>query len=300
MNANRGVQRLVALTAVLAMPLVGISGVASANAHKHHHGAGGGSPQGGLSVTVNPSPWGEVGQSVVAAVIKVETNPSFAQDTVTINASQLAASCRRNFSLATVQGGTPSSLVTASHKIQVVLDNDGNVTVVASGEKCAPGRSKIEAALDVAPFYTATTWLKVKSPSVSGSGLSGEPQTNGGAGEVETGDSVSSGFSDVYALFYVETGAGYADQPVEVDFSQLAASCSQGWSAAPITGKVSGTNANTDPEITFTLDGNGSAAFLFVGAKCAATTSQVNAEVEAGTDPTYNTSLTVYPSGTAI
>jgi hypothetical protein len=296
MNARSSVLRLTALTAVLAMSLVGVGGVASAKTHRHHHG----SPPGALSVTASPTVSREIGQSAVAAVIQVETLPSFAGDPVTINASTVAASCKGNFSLDTVQGGTPNSLVTASKQIKVVLDDDGNATVAASGEGCRPGRRKIKAELGVEPFDTATTWLKVKSSKASSSGIVGEPQTGGATGEVETGDTSNSGFSDVYGLFYVEAGADYSSQPAEVDFSQLAASCSGGWEAVAVSGSVSATNTNTDPEITSNLDSNGNAAFLFVGANCATGTSQVNAEVEAGTDPTYNTTFTVDPPAPAI
>jgi hypothetical protein len=296
MNAKSGGFRLTALATLVAMSLVGVGGVASAKTHGHHHGA---APS-AISITASPTLAREVGQSVVADVIQVETNPSFAGDAVTINASKLAASCKGDFSLDTLQGGTPNALVTASKEINVVLDDDGNVTVVASGENCVPGRRKIEAELDVEPFYTASMSLKVKSSIATTSGMLGEPQTDGATGEVETGDTSNSGFSDVYALFYVETGAGYSGQPVEVDFSQLAASCSEGWEAAAITGQVSATNTNTSPEITSNLDSNGNAAFLFVGAMCAPTTSQVNAEVEAETDPTYSTTFTVDPPAPVI
>jgi len=301
MNARRSALRLVAMIAVLAVALVGAGGAASAKAHGHHHGGGSGSgPPGALSVTVSPNPSGEIGQSAVAAVIQVETLPSFAGDPVTINASQLAASCRGGFSLDTVQGGTPNKFVTASNEINVILDDDGNVTVVVSGNDCVSRRGKIEAALDVEPFYTATTWLKVKSPVVTRSGIFGEPQANGTAAETETGDTMNSGISDVYALFYVDAGASNAGQPVQTDFSQLAGSCSEGWAVVPVTGEISSTNVNTDPEITSNLDSNGNAVYLFVGARCAAAISQVNADVEAGTDPTYSTNFTVYPPAPAI
>lgn len=301
MTTRRHALRLSALAVVLAMPLIGMGGIASATTNTVHRGGHGGPPpQDEFNVTVSSNPSGEIGKSVVAAVIQVTANPSLAEYPVTINASKLAASCKGDFSLATIQGGAPDSLVTASKEIGVTLDNDGNVTVVASGQNCAPGRRKIEAALDVEPFYTATASLKVKSPIVKQSGLLGEPQTNGSTGEVETGDSETSGFSDVYALFYLETTAAYASQPAMVDFSQLAANCSGGWAVSPVTGKISGPNTNTDPEITSNLDGNGNAAFLFVGARCAATTSTVTADVEAGTDPTYSTNLKVFPAAAAI
>jgi hypothetical protein len=296
MSSKTTVLRLATITAVVGTSLVGVGGVASAKTPDHHHGA----PPGPLTVTVSPTASREIGQSVVAAVIQVETSPSFAGDDVTIDASKLAASCKGDFSLDTVQGGAPNALVTAPNEMQVVLDDDGNVTLVASGENCAPGRRKIGVQLDVEPFYAATTTFKVKPPKATSSGMVGEPQAGGVTGETETGDTSDSGNSDVYALFYVETDAGYSGQTVEVDFSQLADSCSEGWEAEPVTGEIPATDANTNPEITSPLDSNGDAAFLFVGATCGATTSQVKAAVQAAADPTYTTNFTVEPPAPVI
>jgi hypothetical protein len=46
---------------------------------------------------------------------------------------------------------------------------------------------------------------------------------------------------------------------------------------------------------TGTLDDDGNAVFVFKGASCAAGTSTVTADVDAGTDPTYTTTFTVSP-----
>ena len=95
--------RLVTLTVVVSMPLLGMAGVASAKAHHHHHhgGGSGGSTGGGkggppplITVTVDPNPLVETGQSEVHAVVQVETSPSFAGDKVNIDSSQLEASCQ--------------------------------------------------------------------------------------------------------------------------------------------------------------------------------------------------------------
>src|SRR5580693_1647092 len=106
--------RLVALTVVVSMPLLGMAGVASAkskagpNFCKNHPNskraickAGGGSTTGGGSgtsttnivVTADPNPLVETGQSEIHTVIQVETLPSFAGDVVSISSSQLVASC---------------------------------------------------------------------------------------------------------------------------------------------------------------------------------------------------------------
>ena len=93
--------RLVTLTVVASMPLLGMAGIASAKTHHHHHGGSGGSTGGGtggpppfITVTVDPNPLVETGQSEVHAVVQVETSPSFAGDMVNIDSSQLEASCR--------------------------------------------------------------------------------------------------------------------------------------------------------------------------------------------------------------
>ncbi|HVC70442.1 MAG TPA: hypothetical protein VNC61_09350, partial [Acidimicrobiales bacterium] len=86
--------RLVTLTVVASMPLLGMAGVASAKSHhaapnctKHPHraackagGSGTGGGKGGppplITVTVDPNPLVETGASEVHAVIQVETSPS--------------------------------------------------------------------------------------------------------------------------------------------------------------------------------------------------------------------------------
>ena len=108
--------RLVALTVVLAMPLVGLAGVASAApvgsatwcAHHPHlakttykaicaaatgTGTGGTGPAGGdppnLIVSASPDPVPEVGTSEADFVVQVETLAVFANQTVTISSQQL-------------------------------------------------------------------------------------------------------------------------------------------------------------------------------------------------------------------
>jgi hypothetical protein len=57
----------------------------------------------------------------------------------------------------------------------------------------------------------------VNPPVVTTEGLTGYPQTSRRpvtTREVETGDTLASGESDIYAVFYVETSPVYAEQPV--------------------------------------------------------------------------------------
>ena len=81
----------------------------------------------------------------MAAVIQVETSPSFAGDPVEVDSSQLANSC----------GGIIGFLSDTSaglNSVTVTLDDDGNAAVVVDGTECAPGPSLVEADLVEAPY----------------------------------------------------------------------------------------------------------------------------------------------------
>jgi hypothetical protein len=171
----------------------------------------------------------------------------------------------------------------------VVLDDDGNVTVVVDGSDCSAGTDLIEADLTVAPYLTATTVLTVEPPQVSPEGVSAWP-----ANEVETGDTPGSGDSNVYTVFYVETSPVYAEQTVEISSPQLDSRCGDGWRWEPGVGAPINQASDTI-EATGTLDDDGNAVFVFKGASCAAGASTVTADVEAGSHPTYTTTFTVSP-----
>ena len=233
----------------------------------------------GLAVTVSPNPLVETGQSEVHAVVQVEACPSFAGDKVNIDTSQLATSCA-TVAFGTLQPGTHP----ATDSIQVVLDDDGNVTVSLTGFNCAPGSSVIEADLTAAPYLTALTTLIAQPPIVTPTGVVGYP-----ANEVETGDTTASGHSDVYAVFYVETDPVYAETTVEISSAQLAGRCLGGVTWTSNQGTFTGATA------TATLDDDGNAVFAFSGASCAAGTSTVIADVLAGTHVTYTSTYTIQP-----
>ncbi len=167
----------------------------------------------------------------------------------------------------------------------VVLDDDGNAAVVVEGLDCAPGPSLIEADLAVAPFLTAITTLSARPPVVTAAGVTGYPTTSGTVttGEVETGDTVTSGDSDVYAVFYVEDNPVYAEQPVQINSAQLTDRCITGSTWTTLTG---GTNSSF-------LDDDGNAVFVFFGSSCAAGSSLVTADVEAGTNDTFTTTFNI-------
>jgi hypothetical protein len=285
--------RVVALAVVAALPLVGMSQVAAARTpaakvcHKTHScKSGGGSPTGSgtgadpapITVQVDPNPLVETGPSLVAAVIQVETSPSFAGDPVDISSSQLTAAC----------GGVVGFIANTTaglNSVTVILDDDGNASVVVEGTDCAPGPSVIEADLTVAPYDTALTTLTANPPVVTVAGVSGYPTTSGTVttGEVETGDTAATGESNVYGVFYVETSPVYAEQPVEISSTQLQDRCGGLYTWTTFLG---GTNSST-------LDDDGNAVFVFLGSSCAAGPSEVVADVEAGTHPTYTTTFDV-------
>jgi hypothetical protein len=325
-NVRRSLMRLTTVTMVAVMPLLGLSAVASAktkklstpNCVKHPNkakcanagggttGTGGGATTDPIIVEVDPQPLVETGQSEVHAVVQVETSPSFAGDEVNIDSSQLAASCASaDFETMQIGGPQVAPPIVAIHinRISVVLDDDGNATVVLDGFDCAPGSDVIEADLEVAPFLTALTTLVVNPPVVTPEGLSVYPRFNGLNAEVETGDTTASGDSDIYAVFYVETNPVYAEQQVEIGSAQLEGRCIEGWlwqgenqtNIKNVLSSVSGVGVNTGPEVQTQLDDDGNAVFVFEGASCASGPSQVIADVLAGTHPTYTVEFSVLP-----
>jgi hypothetical protein len=273
---------------------------AAGSHHRHHHhggsgstsgsgtGSGTGSPPPSIVVTASPNPLVETGPSLVMTVVQVEANPAFAGDMVNVSSQQLGNACELVYFVAFRGNGD---------NVNLTLDNDGNATVIMVGEDCAPGSDVIEADLMVAPFDTATTTLDVEPPVVTPAGVTGTPNPEV---EVGTDDAVGNndiGNSDVFAVFYVETDSVYAEQNVEISSAQLEASCLGGWvwiSPNPTGSSLSGTGVITTglyPQAQ--IDNDGNAVFGFWGRECAAGTSQVIADVEAGTNPTYVTSYTV-------
>ena len=312
MGCHRRSFHAVALTIVVALPLLGTSGVATANAktvgcHKTHScksGSGGGSGAGAnpapIMVQIDPNPLVETGQSVVTAIVQVETSPSLAGDTVNVSSTQLLAACAGGlaFEAFPLTGNNSDSA-------QVTLDDDGNATVNIEGNDCAPGPSLVEADLAVAPYYTALGTLNAEPPVVTTPGLFGYPTTSGtvAGGEVETGDAGPNFHqSDVLAVFYVETDPVYAEAQVEISSAQLQARCEDVWSFRPLNQPGSDSfgvgnvlRPASPATATATLDDDGNAVFLFEGASCAAGSSVVTADVLAGDHPTYTATFNVLP-----
>ncbi len=291
--------RLVALTVVVSMPLLGMAGVASAkasgpNCKLHPNRAackGGGGGTGGTNpniiVTIAPNPLIETGMSEVHAVVQVEALPAFAGDPVFIYSQQLINSCSSVEFFSSASGSISEELGSSA---TVVLDDDGNASVELSATNCAPGSSVFEADLVKAPYYTATTTLVANPPVPTAAGVTGYPNPEVETGDTSSGPNGPSGNSDVYAVFYVEDNPVYAESTVEISSAQLQNRCGLGheWTAGN-DGSGGPTGAST------LLDDDGNAVFIFEGASCAAGDSTVIADVNAGTHDTYTTIYTISP-----
>jgi hypothetical protein len=299
MNVRRSFVRFTALTVVVAMPLLGMAGVAtaapkgSAKWCANHAkaakttpacsstkpgGTGGPPPTTEIQVTVDPNPVIETGVSEIHAVIQVEAQVGFAGDNVFIYSQQLVNSCATvNFN---VNEGAALS-VPLGESATVPLDNDGNATVELDATECAPGPSLVEADLVAAPYYTATTVLQANPPNVTPTGLTAFPNP-----EVEVGDGTLTG-SNVYAVFYFEDDPVYAETPIEISSAQLQNRCLGGhtWTAGN-GGSGDATGGTT------TLDNDGNAVFIFEGISCAPGPSVVVADGVESFD-TYWTTFTI-------
>src|SRR5580700_2489111 len=164
-----------------------------------------------FTVAVSPSPLLESGESEIRAVVQVHANPEFAGDVVNIFSTQLVNICGGGFIFGSLQPGA----VHGPGSIGVILDADGNVTVMLYGLNCAPGKAVI-----VAPFLSATTKLVMEGPTTSKQGLIGYP-----ADEIETGDTTATGESDVYAVFFLESRPVYAEATVTLTSQEMASRC---------------------------------------------------------------------------
>jgi hypothetical protein len=262
MHVRRVLVTLVALTVVTSMPVLAISGVASAKSK----------PQ--ILVTVSPNPLIETGVSEIHAVVQVEARVKYAGMSVDIEAQQLEFACSAVY-FAQNSGLSESVSFGRDNPAVVTLDSDGNATVELDAYGCPPEHVLLEADLVKAPYYTATTILKVKAPVKTPNGLVGYPNP-----EVETGDGTMTG-SNVYAVFYVEMPAVYAEAPVGISSPELQGRCLSGfeWSAGNTGYPPS--HSTTGGVSTF-LDDDGNAVFVFEGISCGSGPSTVTAVLVSG------------------
>jgi hypothetical protein len=303
--------RLVALTVVVSMPLVGMAGAASAakvkaspNCTKHPGRAackaGGGTggpgnnpPPPNIIVSVSPDPVQEVGTSEVDFVVQVEALAEFANQTVDISSQQLFLDCLSLTWRSSADNTVSDIIGTGAGVTGVILDNEGNATVEVQGEDCAPGTDLVEADLAAAPYTTATASLMATPPGVTAFPLiTAAPNP-----EVETGDGApGNAESQVYVNFLVEENPVYAEQIVDVTSGQLTDRCEAGttlWSSTPGVGG-GGTLIGTTG-VSAVLDNDGNADVTFEGISCAAGDSFVDVELTDGTHDTFFTTFTIGP-----
>jgi hypothetical protein len=262
MHVRRILVALAALPVVMSMSVLGVSGVASAK------------PKPQILVTASPNPLIETGVSEIHAVVQVEARPVYAGMSVDIESEQLVLACSAVY-FAQNSGLSESVSFGVGEPAVVTLDNDGNATVELDAYGCPPVHYLLEADLVKAPYYTATTILKVKGPKKTPNGLFGYPNP-----EVETGDGTSTG-SNVYAVFYVEMPSVYAEAPVQISSPELQGRCLSGfeWSAGNTGYPPS--HSTTGGVSTF-LDDDGNAVFVFEGISCASGPSTVTAVLVSG------------------
>jgi hypothetical protein len=233
-----------------------------------------------LSVTVARTPQVESGESEVHAVVEV-SGPSFAGKRVRISSSQLGVSCSGGISFETLEGGSVADPVKGS-PLSVVLDSYGDATVIVGGSHCTPGSDVVEASLLPAPHASATTSLTIDPPAPTSAGITGFP-----ASEVETTG------ASVYAVFYVGTSAVFAQDPIDVQSSQLQGDCTGGWRLEPGNGGTAIWGSDTaSTAAQTTVDSDGNAAFVFEGRSCSPGTFSVSSELATPPHTTYQTSFT--------
>jgi hypothetical protein len=289
-------RNLLAGLAVLALSLVVLSGTALAHS-RHHAGVGSEPPAGGAKpetcvVHALPASFmdqGEFGNaSTVADIVEVECEEVFAEHHVKISANELYSRCDKHLDWRTPNNGGNFGLdFEKGPSVEVTLDNDGNATaIVIGGPSCAAGESLISAHLTEAPFTTATTGFTVLPPRPTTPGVFATPASKV-EGEVS---------SDVATIVQVEFPPVFAEEPVDINASQLYARCHGPTKTEWIWLKNGGFGFEIDSEdITgVELDNDGNAFAILVGnTSCAAGTSLIEASLEHAPYTTYTTDFTV-------
>ncbi len=220
--------------------------------------------------------------SSVAFVLTVECKPVFGEQQVEINTPQLNNACHGTLSWysATATGGVAPGIGTGE-TFTVVLDDDGNATaVVWGGPSCAATQDLVTADLEVAPYTTTTTHVKISPPQTTKISLHSYPGQ-----EVEDAST-----SSVAAIFYAEFPSVYAEQQVEFSDPQLYDRCSGGITWVGPDGVVLGTGKS----VTTTLDDNGNAwVVALAGPSCASGDTLAQVDLVGPTYKTLTTNFTV-------
>jgi hypothetical protein len=227
---------------------------------------------------------GEFGAaSSIADVIEVECEPVFAEHHVVISANELYSRCDHRLFWRTPYTGETSS----SASFEVELDNAGNATaVVIGGPSCAAGESLIAAHLTEAPFTTVTTGFTVLPPRPTEPGVFATPSS-----KVE-----GEFYSDVATIVQVEFPPVFAEEPVNINFSQLYSRCHEDPKTEILTMDNGEVRTSDGEEETLYLDNDGNAFAVLIGnSSCAAGSSLIEASLENAPYTTYTTDFTIEP-----
>jgi hypothetical protein len=230
--------------------------------------------------------------SSVADVIEVECQEVYAEQRVTVSDNELFSRCERETSWASPPWTGKPGPTEGPKTEELVLDNDGNaIAVLWGGPSCAAGETLVAAHLDVAPFTTVATTFTVLPPRPTTPGVTTAPSEQV---ETETG-------SEVATIVQVEFPPVFAEEPVNINASQLFARCH----GEP---KLFWVGPNEEPLVTNTgtpfgeevsgirLDNDGNAfVVLLGGSSCAAGTSLIEASLENAPYTTYTTTFTIKP-----
>ncbi len=301
-------RNLLAGLAVLALSLFLVSGTAFAHA-THHKSAkprtevGAGSA-GTCVVHALPNSFMDQGEfgasSSIADVIEIECEDVYAEHHVRVSANELYSRCDQDLNWRTPTANQPegdSWGFTKGSSVETTLDNDGNATVIVlGGPSCAAGESLISAHLTEAPYTTVTTGFTVlpPRPTTPGVFVTGETPVGAGNGSKIEGEE----YSDVATIVQVEFPPVFAEEYVNVDFSQLKSRCKYGEGTEVITMSESGhphTVSGGESE-SLKLDNDGNAFMILIGnASCASGTTLIEASLEEAPYTTYTTNFTVNP-----
>ncbi len=293
-------RNLLAGLAVLALSLFLVSGTAFAHATHHKRAKprteGGSGSAETCVVHATPNAFMDQGEfgasSSVADVIEVECEEVYAEHHVRISANELYSRCDQDLNWRTPTGNQPESNswgFTKGSSVETTLDNDGNATVVVlGGPSCAAGESLISAHLTEAPYTTVTTGFTVLPPRPTTPGVFATPAT-----KVEGEE-----YSDVATIVQVEFPPVFAEEYVNVDFSQLYSRCKYGNHTEVITMSEKGyphTETGGESE-QLKLDNDGNAFMILIGnASCASGTTLIEASLEEAPYTTYTTNFTIEP-----
>jgi hypothetical protein len=286
-------RNLVAGLAIFIVAIFALSGTASAHLAHHKRATAKNEQTDPVApetcvVHALPSSFMDQGEfdnaSSVADIVEVECEEVYAEAHVTISANELYSRCDKRLywtepsDFAPVSG--PSTTVT--------LDNDGNATaVVFGGPSCAAGESLVSAHLDVAPFTTAVTGFTVLPPRPTEPGVFATPAKKV-EGEVN---------SDVATIVQVEFPPVFAEEPVNINASQLYSRCHVDPKLEFVEVTSEGPRVRTEEseETTgVTLDNDGNAFLVLLGANsCASGSSLIEASLENAPYTTYTTEFEV-------